>query len=109
MVDAAEPGSATSIVWNGEIKGFGCACRPGRTKEYILNGRRRNGPERRMTIRRLGMWTPELALHGLAIACALAETFARMVGGHGDHPRFRTPGGETLLGSGLSAKSLRPI
>jgi len=65
VVDAAGAGSATVLIWDDEIKGFGLRIAPGGTKSYVLNyraGRGRNAPQHRITIGKHGSpWTPELA------------------------------------------------
>ncbi len=65
VVDATEPGVATVIVWDAEVRGFGLRVTPAGAKSYILNyhaGRGRNAPLRRITIGKHGSpWTPETA------------------------------------------------
>ncbi len=65
VVDAANAGGKTVIVWDDELRGFGLRITPNGIKSYILNyraGHGRNAPLRRITIGKHGSpWTPEAA------------------------------------------------
>ena len=64
-VDAAIPGTGTTVLWDDEVKGFGLRVTVAGAKSYIVNyraGRGRNAPMRRITIGKHGSpWTPDAA------------------------------------------------
>ena len=66
-VDALRPGSdgAEAMLWDTEVKGFGCRVQRGGSKSYIVHyrvGTGRGAPLRKLTIGKHGApWTPETA------------------------------------------------
>lgn len=74
-VDAARPGMARYILWDGDLKGFGLRIETSGTKSYLVRYRPRGGgakgPKRFVTIGRHGTLTPEQA-RGKAAALLLA-------------------------------------
>ncbi|MDR3439027.1 tyrosine-type recombinase/integrase [Telmatospirillum sp.] len=61
LVDAAEPRSEKWIVWDDELAGFGLAVMPTGVKSYILRYRTVEARDRRLTIGRHGVLTPDQA------------------------------------------------
>src|SRR4029077_5790679 len=64
-VDTAEPGGATYLVRDTEVKGFVLVVTPASAKSYAVDyrvGSGRGSPKRRLTIGKHGSpWTPEMA------------------------------------------------
>lgn len=61
-VDAAQPGTGDTFIWDKDIKGFGLKVTVSGGKVYVLQYRNREGQSRRYTIGKHGSpWTPELA------------------------------------------------
>jgi integrase len=66
-VDALKPGAngAEAMLWDTEVKGFGCRVQRGGSKSYIVHyrvGTGRGAPLRKLTIGKHGApWTPETA------------------------------------------------
>ncbi|WP_131196872.1 site-specific integrase [Lichenihabitans psoromatis] len=62
LVDSTAAGPAQTLVWDGEVKGFGLRVTPAGAKSYILNYRTADGRTRRYTIGKHGSpWTCEEA------------------------------------------------
>ncbi len=61
LVDQAKPGDNTQILWDSDIKGFGCKITPAGAKIYFYYYRTDNGQQRRPTIGRHGSITCEKA------------------------------------------------
>ncbi|HEV7370695.1 Arm DNA-binding domain-containing protein [Arenibaculum sp.] len=61
-VDAAQPGTRDTFLWDAGVKGFGLKVTPGGSRVYILQYRMLDGRSRRFTIGKHGSpWTPDLA------------------------------------------------
>ena len=61
LVDQATPGEKTKVLWDSDIKGFGCKVTPAGRKAYFLYYRTEDGQQRRPTIGRHGDITCEEA------------------------------------------------
>ena len=62
VIDALEAsGDKFRIAWDDELKGFGIRVMPSGTKTFILDYRNAHGQQRRMSIGRYGVLTPEEA------------------------------------------------
>jgi integrase len=65
-VDALKPAAngAEAVLWDTDVKGFGCRVQCGGSKSYIVHyrvGTGRGAPLRKLTIGKHGAWTPEQA------------------------------------------------
>ena len=61
IVDAAQPGSRDTFIWDVDVRGFGLKVTPVGSRVYVLQ-RRVGGRMRRFTIGRHGSpWTPDMA------------------------------------------------
>lgn len=61
LVDAAEPKAEKWFIWDDEIPGFGLAVMPSGVKSYILRYRTAEARDRRLTLGRHGVLTPDKA------------------------------------------------
>lgn len=61
FVDAAEPQAGRWIAWDDELAGFGLLVLPSGVKSYIVRYRTAEGRDRRPTIGRHGVFTPDQA------------------------------------------------
>ncbi|MCZ6774307.1 MAG: tyrosine-type recombinase/integrase, partial [Proteobacteria bacterium] len=61
IVDQATAGEKTKVLWDSDIKGFGCKVAPSGRKVYFLYYRTEDGQQRRPTIGRHGDITCEIA------------------------------------------------
>jgi integrase len=62
VVDAQKAGAKRSVVWDGEIRGFGLRMTQAGVKTYLVKYRTRTGVQRWFTIGKHGSpWTPETA------------------------------------------------
>ena len=60
-VEAAKPGQRDSILWDTDLKGFGCKVTPKGRRVYFVYYRTRDGQQRRPTIGAHGATTCEQA------------------------------------------------
>mgnify|MGYP001766162673 CR=1 FL=1 len=61
FVDTAEPRAEKWIAWDDDLAGFGLSVMPSGVKSYVLRYRTTEGRDRRLTIGRHGVLTPDLA------------------------------------------------
>jgi integrase len=59
-VDALQPGQADVFLWDDQLPGFGCRCRPSGQRYYILKYRA-GGKQKWLSIARHGVLTPDQA------------------------------------------------
>ncbi len=58
LVDQATPGEKTKVLWDSDIKGFGCKVTPAGRKAYFLYYRTEDGQQRRPTIGSVALAVP---------------------------------------------------
>jgi integrase len=104
-IEALEPGAggAESVLWDPEVKGFGCRVQRGGTKTYVLHyrvGTGRGAPIRKFTIGKHGSpWTP-------VTARARAEDLLALVRAGKDPAELRDNERETPTMAQLGARFL---